>query len=150
MSLRLLSVSLQSFHISSGKAIPIAQILVPGPALGCLVPLCFHLCLLPIPSPQSWTKLPARSFHYSLPLYPFPASGGSNRPSAHQAVRAELVNKQGFMGNVWVSEGDSYADAASYVLQATDGDGQSPAVILLHHGVKLLSGDSYGSSRLSN
>lgn len=60
------------------------------------------------------------------------------------------MNEQVFMGNVWVSEGDSYADAASYVLQAADGDGRSPAAILLRHGVKLLSGSSYGPSRLSN
>lgn len=49
-----------------------------------------------------------------------------------------------------MGEGDSYADAANPVLQATDGDGRSPAVILLHHGVKFLSGSSYGPSRHPN
>lgn len=54
------------------------------------------------------------------------------------------------MGPVRVGEGDSYADAASPLLQATKEDGWSPAVILLHHGVKFLSGTSYGPSRHPN
>lgn len=49
------------------------------------------------------------------------------------------------MGSVLAGEGDRCIDAACPMPWVTDGDGQGPAVILLHHGVKFPSGSSYGS-----
>lgn len=120
-----------------------------SPAFGCLIPVCLHLCHLPIPSHQSWTKLSAKPCHCSLLPQPFPASRDTNLLSPQQAIRAELVNRQGHMGNVWVCEGDSYA-GASPLPQATDRDGQTPVVTLFHCGVKFPSGSSYGPSHHPN